>query len=133
MEPLPVLLVTAEPERRARLADLLAAAGHQLTTAPTAEAAADALRASGAGALLLDLDWPGLDRAALASALAPAVPTPPDSLADAERRHIALTLAHTRGNKRQAALLLGISRSTLLHKIRRYGLAAVATRSPARG
>jgi DNA-binding protein Fis len=31
-------------------------------------------------------------------------------------------LRHTRGNKRQAALLLGISRSTLLHKVRKYGL-----------
>lgn len=42
-----------------------------------------------------------------------------------------MTLAHTRGNKRQAALLLGISRSTLLHKIRRYGLEAVARRGTA--
>ena len=31
-------------------------------------------------------------------------------------------LRHTRGNKRQAALLLGISRSTLLHKVRKYDL-----------
>jgi DNA-binding protein Fis len=33
-------------------------------------------------------------------------------------------LEHTGGNRRQAALLLGISRSTLLNKIRRYGIAA---------
>ena len=32
-------------------------------------------------------------------------------------------LRHTGGNKRQAAHLLGISRSTLLHKVRKYGLA----------
>jgi DNA-binding protein Fis len=32
-------------------------------------------------------------------------------------------LRHTHGNKRQAAHLLGISRSTLLHKVRKYGLA----------
>ena len=31
-------------------------------------------------------------------------------------------LRHTGGNKRQAAHLLGISRSTLLHKVRKYGL-----------
>jgi DNA-binding protein Fis len=31
-------------------------------------------------------------------------------------------LRFTRGNKRQAALLLGIARSTLLAKIRKYGL-----------
>jgi polyisoprenoid-binding protein YceI len=55
--------------------------------------------------------------------LAPAAPPPPDSLEAAERRHIALVLRHTRGNKRQAAHLLGISRSTLLHKVRKYGLA----------
>jgi DNA-binding NtrC family response regulator len=55
--------------------------------------------------------------------LAPAVPPAPDSLEAAERRHIALVLRHTHGNKRQAAHLLGISRSTLLHKVRKYGLA----------
>jgi polyisoprenoid-binding protein YceI len=32
-------------------------------------------------------------------------------------------LRHTGGNKRRAAHLLGISRSTLLHKVRKYGLA----------
>jgi DNA-binding protein Fis len=32
-------------------------------------------------------------------------------------------LRYTDGNKRQAAHLLGISRSTLLHKVRKYGLA----------
>ena len=46
----------------------------------------------------------------------------PVSLDAAERLHIARTLEHTAGNRRQAALILGISRSTLLHKIRKYGL-----------
>ena len=46
----------------------------------------------------------------------------PDSLDAAERRHIALTLRYTGGNRRRAAQLLGISRSTLLHKVRKYGL-----------
>ena len=54
--------------------------------------------------------------------LAPAAPPVPDSLEAAERRHIALVLRHTDGNKRQAAHLLGIDRSTLLHKVRKYGL-----------
>ena len=46
----------------------------------------------------------------------------PDSLDAAERRHIALTLRYTGGNRRRAAQLLGISRSTLLHKVRKYDL-----------
>lgn len=47
---------------------------------------------------------------------------PPESLAEMERRHIARTLAWTGGNRRDAARLLGVARSTLLAKIRRYGL-----------
>ena len=43
-------------------------------------------------------------------------------LDDAEKTHIALALRHTRGNKRQAAHMLGIARSTLLAKVRKYGL-----------
>jgi two-component system NtrC family response regulator len=46
----------------------------------------------------------------------------PASLAAAEARLIAATLRHTGGNRRQAALLLGIARSTLLAKIRKHGL-----------
>jgi len=82
---------------------------------------------------VVDLSLPGLDLAALRRSLTPASPVPPDSLAEAERRHIALALNHTRGNKRQAAILLGISRSTLLHKIRKYGLEAVAVRGRSAG
>jgi DNA-binding NtrC family response regulator len=46
----------------------------------------------------------------------------PESLDGAEKRHLAATLRFTGGNKRQAALLLGIARSTLLAKARKYGL-----------
>ena len=63
-----------------------------------------------------------LDGSALRAALNPATPATPDSLDDAERRHITHVLRHTGGNKRQAAILLGISRSTLLHKVRKYGI-----------
>lgn len=46
----------------------------------------------------------------------------PESLAGAESRHLRATLRFTHGNRRQAALLLGVARSTLLAKMRRYGL-----------
>lgn len=54
---------------------------------------------------------------------------PPVSLAELERRHIALTLAWTGGNRREAARLLGVARSTLLAKIRRYQLDQVMEES----
>jgi DNA-binding NtrC family response regulator len=72
--------------------------------------------------LAIDLHDPGLDLPRLRRALAPAAPAGPEPLDAVERRHIAAILAHTGGNRRQAALLLGISRSTLLNKIRRYGI-----------
>jgi DNA-binding NtrC family response regulator len=55
----------------------------------------------------------------------------PVSLAEMERQHIARTLVYTGGNRRDAARLLGIARSTLLAKIRRYGLEDVMERSAA--
>jgi Nif-specific regulatory protein len=47
----------------------------------------------------------------------------PTSLADMERQHILATLSATGWNKSQAAALLGIERTTLDRKIRRYELA----------
>jgi transcriptional regulator with GAF, ATPase, and Fis domain len=46
----------------------------------------------------------------------------PTSLADIEREHIRTTLEHTGWNKKRAAGILGIERSTLDRKIRRYEL-----------
>ena len=45
------------------------------------------------------------------------------TIADAERRAIVDALQATGGNKLRAAQLLGIARSTLLEKVRRFGLA----------
>ena len=47
----------------------------------------------------------------------------PCSLEDMERLHILATLNHTGWNKSRTAILLGIERSTLDRKIRRYRLA----------
>jgi len=49
-------------------------------------------------------------------------PWEPASLADMEREHILATLRSTGWNKSQAAGILGIERSTLDRKIRRYDL-----------
>ena len=46
----------------------------------------------------------------------------PTSLDDMERLHILNTLKHTNWNKSKTASILGIERSTLDRKIRRYGL-----------
>ncbi len=46
----------------------------------------------------------------------------PFSLADIERRHILATLEYTKGNKSRAAGILGIERSTLDRKLRRYAI-----------
>jgi Nif-specific regulatory protein len=50
-------------------------------------------------------------------------PPEPTSLADMERQHILDTLSLTGWNKSRAATILGIERSTLDRKIRRYDLA----------
>jgi len=132
MERAALLVVTMDADRREALAAALAGAGHHVVHAASGAEAADALAVPGLAGIVVDLSLPGLDRGALGKSLRAAAALPPDSLDEAERRHIALTLSHTRGNKRQAALLLGISRSTLLHKIRRYGLEAMARRGRAR-
>jgi polyisoprenoid-binding protein YceI len=123
MAPMHLLVLERDPERREALLGMLRSVGHHAVAAPDAPAAAAAIRLPGFDALLLDLGLPDLDVTRLREALVPAEPTAPDSLEAAERRHIALMLRHTGGNKRQAAHLLGISRSTLLHKVRKYGLA----------
>jgi len=122
MPPMHVLVLEGDPERRDGLLRVLRAAGHHAVAAPDAAAAASAIGLPGFDAILLGLGLPDLDIARLRQALAPTEPAAPESLEAAERRHIALMLRHTAGNKRQAAHLLGISRSTLLHKVRKYGL-----------
>ena len=44
----------------------------------------------------------------------------PLTLDELERQHIERTLRHHNGNRTRAALELGISRATLINKIKRY-------------
>ena len=74
--------------------------------------------------LLTNLATAG-DTAELSTANASFEPT---SLADIERSHILATLKHTGWNKSRSAGILGIERSTLDRKIRRYELADNAPR-----
>jgi len=122
MLPLHVLVLSKGGERRDALVSALRGAGHQVVSGADAPAAAEAIGSAGFDALVLDLGWPELEPARLREAVAPATRIEPDSLAAAERRHIALTLRYTGGNRRRAAQLLGISRSTLLNKVRKYEL-----------
>ncbi|HET6819121.1 MAG TPA: helix-turn-helix domain-containing protein [Candidatus Limnocylindria bacterium] len=122
MRPVDLLVLDADPQRRSEVMALLRGAGHHVALAPDAAAAAEALGRAGFELLVLDPAWPELDPARLREALAASRAIEPEPLDAAERRHIALTLRFTAGNKRRAAELLGIARSTLLHKVRKYGL-----------
>jgi len=128
MRSLHLLILDHDDARRQGVTALFRGAGHVAVVELEGAAGAAALVAPPGGPvpgfelLVLDLTLPGLDLHALRSALAPEAHTSPDSLDAAEARHIARALEHTAGNRRQAALLLGISRSTLLNKIRRYQL-----------
>ena len=58
-----------------------------------------------------------------AEAVAPAAPADePATLRDLERAHIARVMQRTAGNKKEAARVLGIDRSTLYAKLKAYGL-----------
>ena len=53
----------------------------------------------------------------------PPEPSAAEALVDLERRAIRAALQRTRGNKTQAAAILGISRTQLYTRLRRFGLA----------
>jgi DNA-binding NtrC family response regulator len=121
MAPLNVLVVHRDAAQREAMVSLLRRADYASTDADNAASAAAQLGPP-IDALFLDLGLPDLDLDALRQVLSATEASEPDSLEAAERRHLALVLRHTAGNKRQAALILGISRSTLLNKVRKYHL-----------
>ena len=120
----PVLVVSNNPSRAERVAECLRKEGGR-TTIETRGADAAALIGKGgdaaAGLLVLDLSLPELDRQRLREAMGEHA-APPEPLEAVERRQIAAMLHYTAGNRRKAAQLLGLARSTLLAKIRRYEL-----------
>jgi polyisoprenoid-binding protein YceI len=122
MKPLRILVLDRDPERRDGLAALLRGAEHRVDVAADESSADESLGETGIDAVLLDLGMPGLDLPALRKAIFPPDSAEPETLEAAERRHLALMLRHTGGNKRKAAHLLGISRSTLVNKVRKYRL-----------
>jgi polyisoprenoid-binding protein YceI len=126
MKPLRVVLVVPSSERRTDLAEMFRHAEHQVHAFPDAASAAESIREPGFDTLVVDLTTPDLDFPTLRKAMSPEDPGEPESLEAAERRHLAHVLRFTGGNKRRAAHLLGISRSTLLNKVRKYRLIALA-------
>jgi DNA-binding NtrC family response regulator len=122
MKPLLTLVLDADPTRRENLMRLLRQPDRDVVSATDLDGAAERVRSDQFSLLVLDLSFPRLDRGALARALSMEDRSAPEPLDEVERRHLALVLRHTSGNKRKAAHLLGISRSTLLNKVRKYGL-----------
>jgi DNA-binding NtrC family response regulator len=120
--PLHLAVLEGDVDRRRLIVGALRAAGLRVFETGDARVAVESLEAGGFDAVVVSLALPELEMAALRAAICPSSPGSPVSLDAAERAHIARTLAHAGGNRRRAALILGISRSTLLHKIRKYGL-----------
>jgi DNA-binding NtrC family response regulator len=124
VKPSHILVLDSDSLRRDGLVTALKGSGHLPVVVGDPAEAARALAVPGLDVAVVALEAPGLDQTLFREALAPTQPPEPEPLDDVERRHIARTLAYTRGNKRRAAHLLGIARSTLLAKVRKYGLDA---------
>jgi DNA-binding NtrC family response regulator len=123
----PALVASADPSRARRVMEALRSAGFLVHLEVQGPAAAAVVGNGGADLMVLDLTLPDLDTTRLREALGEDEATP-EPLEAVERRQIAAMLRHTRGNRRRAAQLLGLARSTLLAKIRRYGLETASLR-----
>ena len=116
------LVLDGDPERRESLVSLLRGLYPEVQAVTELETAAQAIEAGEVDTLVLDMSLPSVDHIRLRQAIAPENTDALVSLEEAERAHLARVLRYTDGNKRKAAHLLGISRSTLLNKVRKYGL-----------
>ena len=114
-------LISANAGHRNEIAAALRDAGYEVIEAQDRAIIAERVSAQD-GLLVIDLDAPGPARPLLHELREARGPGADWSLDEMERRHIRATLEHTGGNRREASLLLGIARSTLLSKLRRYGL-----------
>lgn len=130
MEAVEIIVVGHDVDRREALVAVLRRAGYQALGVARLTDAVIATASGAPQALAIDLHDPKLDPPRLEHALAPGDSAEPETLVAVERRHIVAVLDYTGGNRRRAALLLGISRSTLLNKIRRYAI-ELPPRSPA--
>jgi DNA-binding NtrC family response regulator len=120
MKPLLVLVLDGDAQRRQEIATVLRQAGHEVDLADNA--AGIETTVGSYDLVVLDPESLHREHAGRGPAILSTAPPTPESLQEAERRHLAVVLRHTSGNKRKAAHLLGISRSTLLNKVRKYGL-----------
>jgi len=121
----PILVVSQDASRARYLEDAIKHGGLSVVTPRDPAQPATELSNSDLAAVVIDLTLPGLDRVALAASLAPGTPAAqPEPLEAVERRHILATLNFTGWNKRRAAHILGIARSTLIQKVRRFRLRA---------
>lgn len=124
MESKHVILAVPDPRAGGEIAAAFRGLGYHVIPAEDVHLAGEVLAAAEAEYLVLGLSLPSLDLDALRRAIDPASAgtVEPVSLDAVERKHIEGVLQQTGGNRSRAARLLGISRSTLHAKIRRYGL-----------
>jgi transcriptional regulator of acetoin/glycerol metabolism len=104
--PKTILLITDDPAVAGAIADALAPLGREATVVVLGESQ-DAAAAMAR---------------ALEAVRHPEAGESPLSLADAERRQITRALEVHEGNRTHAARALGVSRATLIKKIKVYGL-----------
>jgi DNA-binding NtrC family response regulator len=115
-----VIIACSRDEDRSPLADLFRNRGDRVIPVEDAATAGAAVLSTQARYLVLDLRLPGLDHDFLNRALGSEAVAASESLETVERNHIARVLRSTGSNRSRAARILGVSRSTLHAKIRKY-------------